>query len=84
MRYFIKKINKMKTDTILFLLQHTNFSVNDWFDLKTKMGEFSEKTSPITILNGKNNVLKQSLSRNVSNSLKILLQGPPFFSKMSR
>lgn len=85
MKNLKKKINKIKTDNflqkfpILFLLQHTNFSVNDWFDLKIKMGEFSEKTSPITILNGKNNVLKQSLSPDVSNSLKILLQGPNFF-----
>lgn len=77
-----KKIAKIKTDNflekfpILFLLQHTNFTVNDWFDLKNKMREIDK--APIEILKSKNTVLMQSLSPEITNSLKIILQGPNF------
>lgn len=79
-----KKINKVKTDNflekfpILFLLQQTNFTVSDWFDLKHKITEFAEKSSNVKILNIKNNILKQSLSPEIYNSLNFLLQGPNF------
>lgn len=73
-----KKINKIKTEIflkkfpLLFLLQHNNLTVNDWFDLRQKLKEISEKSSTtnelsleksscIEILNIKNSVFKKSV-----------------------
>lgn len=76
-----KKINKTKTETflnefpIIFLLQHNNFTIKDWFDFRQKIKEISGHN--VEILNVKNSLLKKSLLIfNNKDNLDFLCQGP--------
>lgn len=79
-----KNLQKRKTQNflekfpIIFFLQQSNFSVNDWVDFKRKTREWSENTSPIELLKSKNTLLKQSLSTKISPEFQQVLQGPLF------
>ena len=85
-----KKINRIKTENflkefpIIFLLQHNNFTVNDWFDFRQKIQEINTKSSNIEILNIKNSLFKKILesSREIKNielkDLNFIFQGPNF------
>lgn len=79
-----KKINKIKTQKFLnefsikFLLQHNNFTVKDWFDLKKKIQEIGEDS--VEIFTIKNSLLKKSLfTLNNQEEFQFLCQGPNFF-----
>ena len=74
-----KKINKIKTKSfltefpIIFLLQHHNFTIKDWFDLRLKLKEINN----VEILNVKNSLLKKNLlTFNNNENLEFLCQGP--------
>nr|QBB88984.1 hypothetical protein [Micractinium sp. LBA 32] len=78
-----KKINKIKTQKFLnefsikFLLQHNNFTVKDWFDLRQKIQEIGEDS--VEIFTIKNSLLKKSLfSLNNPQEFHFLCQGPNF------
>lgn len=78
-----KTINKIKTQKFLnefsikFLLQHKNFTVNDWFEFTQKIQEISENSAEI--LNVKNSLLKKSLvGLNDNEKITSLCQGPNF------
>lgn len=86
-----KKINKIKTETFLnefptlFLLQHNNFTIQDWFDFRQKLQEIE-----ITVSNQKELVINQQNSLggieifNVKNSiLKMILTDLPEFRNES-
>lgn len=93
-----KKINKIKIKTflkefpIIFLLQHNNFTVNDWFDFRQKIQEINDKPLNIEILNIKNSLFKKILESSYEkstdfsvsvnnmdlNNLKFIFQGPNF------
>lgn len=71
--YQIKTKNFFKKFPIIFLLQHNNFTVNDWFDFKQKINEISVNEQlkneskhlvnckDFEILNIKNSLLKNIL-----------------------
>ena len=74
-----KKINKIKTESfltdfpIIFLLQHHNFTIKDWFDLRLKLKEIKN----VEILNVKNSLLKKNLlTFDNHKNLEFLCQGP--------
>lgn len=76
-----KKINKLKTENflnefpIVFLLQHNNFTIKDWFDFRQKLQEIDGDC--IQILNVKNSLLKKSLlTVNSEKKALFLCQGP--------
>lgn len=78
-----KKINKIKTQNFLdefsikILLQHNNFTVNDWFDFKQKIQEISKGS--VEIFNVKNSLLKKSLLNFTDQEhSQFLCQGPNF------
>ena len=64
-----KKISKIKTENflkefpIIFLLQHNNFTVNDWLDFRKKMQEINEKS----FNNSHKAFLKKSFNSSKSN-----------------
>lgn len=86
--------NKKKTENfikqypIIFLIQHHNFSVIDWFNFKQNLQEILSNssnnlsTSQIEILNRKNSLLKKVLNQSFKGknlkSLDSLFQGPNF------
>lgn len=92
-----KKIDTIKTQNflrefpIIFLVQHNNFTLNDWSDLRQKIqekqetsGDLNHKSNVIEILTVKNSLLKKVLQTvypsNKSNSRdwNWVLQGPNF------
>lgn len=70
-----KKINKIKTENflkefpIIFLLQHNNFTVNDWLDFRKKMQEINEKSFKNSCKEFLNKSIDSSFL-NLSNDLK--------------
>lgn len=94
-----KKIHKIKTETFLnefptlFLLQHNNFTIQDWFDFRQKLQEMEITVSNkkklvinkqnslggIEIFNVKNSILKKILTNvDSSKTLESICQGPNF------
>jgi ribosomal protein L10 len=76
-----KKINKIKTEIflkefpIIFLLQHNNFTIKNWFDFRQKLQEINNDC--VEFLNVKNSLLKKSLlTLNCEDNLVSLCQGP--------
>lgn len=76
--YQIKTKNFLKKFPIIFLLQHNNFTVNDWFHFKQKINEISVNNKlknnstnsancgDFEILNIKNSLLKNILKSNAN------------------
>jgi len=94
-----KKIHKINTESFLnefptlFLLQHNNFTIQDWFDFRQKLQEMEMTVSSkkelfiskqnslgsLEILNVKNSILKKILTNSDSSkTLESICQGPNF------